>query len=250
MQKRMVIAIVLSFIIVFVYQYYHAKNIATKRQEDAQKSEAVTTAQDRPAPRPVPEAVAVPKAAPVPKTQGVARDIRVETPLYAAVFTTRGGSLKSIKLKNYRKELSADSDSIELVRVQEGQLHPLAVRFSDSSVLIPPDLAYDASAVSLQVNDQTGERKLIFSAAIPKAAKVEKVFTFFPDQYTMNLEVRVHNLAGYPIEQNAVLSWSEFMDPNAKADKEQEEGLIALVKNSVEQFEAGKIEAKRVVGPD
>jgi YidC/Oxa1 family membrane protein insertase len=250
MQKRMVIAIVLSFIIVFVYQYYYAKNIATKRQEDAQQKEAVTTAQDRPAPRPAPAAAESPKAVPVPKAQADARDVRVETPLYTAVFTTKGGSLKSLKLKNYRRELNADSDPIELVRVQGGQLHPLAVRFSDSSVLIPPDLAYDASAAKLQVNEQTGEQKITFSAGIPKAVKVEKVFTFFPDQYTMNLEVRVHNLSGYPIEQNAVLSWSEFMDPNAKVDKENEEGLVALVKNSVEQFEAGKIEAKKILGPD
>jgi len=250
MQKRMVLAVVLSFIVVFVYQYYFAKNLATKRQEDAQKQETVTTEQGSQAPRAVPAAKETPKSIAVQKSQSSMRDIRVETPLYIAVFTTKGGALKSLKLKDYRKELRSDSELIELVRVQEGQAYPLAVRFSESSIPIPPDLTYDANAATLQVNDQTGEKKIIFSATLSKAAKVEKVFTFSPDKYTIDLEVRVHNLSGNPIEQNAFLNWSEFLNPNVKSDKENEEGLIAFVKNSVEQFEAGKIETKKVLGPD
>ena len=253
MQKRMVLAIVLSFIVVFVYQYYFAKNVATKKQEETQKKEAVTTEKVVQAPLaapPVPDAKAAPKSLPVQKPQTGIRDIRVETPLYTAVFTTKGGALKSFKLKEYRKELSRESDFIELVRVQEGQTYPLTVRFSESSIPVPPDLTYDASAAALQVNEQTGEQKIIFSAAFPKAVKVEKVFTFFPDKYAMDLEVRVHNLSGSPIEQNAFLHWSEFLNPNVKTEKENEEGLIALVKNSVEQIEAEKIESKRTLGPD
>jgi len=246
----MVLAIVLSFIIVFVYQYYFAKNIATKKQEDAQKQEAVTTEQGPTAPRAAPAVKETPKSISVQKSQAGMRDIRVETPLYIAVFTTKGGALKSLKLKDYRKELSSDSELIELVRVQEGQTYPLAVSFSESSIPVPPDLIYDANAAALKVDAQTGEQKIIFSATFPKATKVEKVFTFFPDKYTIDFEVRVHNLSGNPIEQNAFLSWSEFLDPNAKTDKENEEGLIAYVKNSVEQVEVGKIEAKRTLGPD
>lgn len=250
MQKRMVLAIVLSFIIVFAYQYYFAKNIATKKQEETQQAEALKTAQDRPAPQAVPAGREAPRVAVVPKTQAVAREIRVETPLYTAVFTTKGGALKSIRLKNYRQELRRDSEPVELVRIQEGQTYPLSVSFSDSSIPVPPDLMYEANAVSIQVDDQTGEQKLIFSAAFPKTVKMEKVFTFFPDRYSMDLEVRVQNLTPHPIEQNAVLGWHEFIDPNAKSDKENEEGIIAFVKNSVEQFEVGKIEAKKVLGPD
>ncbi|MCX5833879.1 MAG: membrane protein insertase YidC [Deltaproteobacteria bacterium] len=250
MQKRMVLAIVLSFIIVFVYQYYFAKNIATKKQEDAQKQETVTTEQSSPAPRAAPAVKAAPKSISVQKSQAGMRDIRVETPLYIAVFTTKGGALKSLKLKDYRKELSSDSELIELVRVQEGQTYPLAVSFSESSISIPPDLTYDANTTAIQVNDKTGEQKIIFSATYPKAGKVEKVFTFFPDKYSIDLEVRVHNLSGNPIEQNAFLSWNEFLAPNVKPDKENEEGLIAYVKNSVEQVEVEKIEAKKMLGPD
>lgn len=253
MQKRMVLAIVLSFIVVFVYQYYFAKNVATKKQEDAQKREAVATEKSAEASRtapPVTDAKAAPRSLPVQQSQAGIRDIRVESPLYIAVFTTKGGGLKSFKLKEYRKELSRESDLIELVRVQEGQSYPLTVGFSESSIPIPPDLTYNASATSLQVNEQTGEQKIIFSAVLPKAAKVERVLTFFPDKYTVDLEVRVHNLSGNPIEQNAFLHWTEFLDPNVKTEKENEEGLIALVKNSVEQFEAEKIETKRTLGPD
>jgi YidC/Oxa1 family membrane protein insertase len=250
MQKRMVLAIVLSFIIVFVYQYYFAKNIKTKRQEDAQKKEAVTTEQGVQAPHAAAPAKAAPKSISAQKSQAGIRDIRVETPLYIAVFTTKGGALKSLKLKEYRKELSRESDLIDLVRVQESQTYPLTVGFSESSIPIPPDLTYDANAAALQVNAQTGEQKIIFSATFPKAAKVEKVFTFFPNKYAIDLEVRVHNLSGNPIEQNAFLNWSEFLDPNVKSDKQNEEGLIAFVKNSVEQFKAEKIETKRTLGPD
>lgn len=47
------------------------------------------------------------------------KDIIVDTPLYEAVFTNRGATIKSFKLKNYRTDLDPDSPMVDLVNSKE-----------------------------------------------------------------------------------------------------------------------------------
>jgi len=88
---------------------------------------------------------------------GTERDITVDTPLYRAVFTTRGAALKSFQLKKYQTSLPNSEDlldkvyrwigrktsmpeqprPVELVHVQEGMPRPLEVTFPDSTINVP-----------------------------------------------------------------------------------------------------------------
>ena len=254
MQKRMVLAIVLSFIVVFVYQYFFAKNLATNRPDEPQRTKQAAPAEKSgPAVTAAPVAAAPaasPKSAVARKPAASAKDVRVDTPLYSAVFTTQGGALKSFKLKEYRKSMDGDTGPVDIVQVQEGQLYPLSTRFSDSSFDIPADLNYEASASVLNLVEKPGENRLVFSATFPREVRVERIFTFDPARYAMDLEIRVTNLSAAPIHQNAYTIWSQFLDPKVKLDKENEEGAIAFVKDTVHQDAAEKIEAKKVLGPD
>ena len=96
----------------------------------------------------------------------------METPLYRAVFTTRGAALKSFQLKQYQTALAEQrgprryllspdrqgkaetrgrSKPIELVHVSEGMPRPLAVSFPDSTVNIPEDGFYEADGSTLDM---------------------------------------------------------------------------------------------------
>src|SRR5437868_15523516 len=107
MERRVLLAIVLSFLVLYTYQILVVK--------PAQKSAAAVTASAAP---PTTAATAPPSPQPgeksaVPATEPPAssasplladareRDIRVETRDVIAVFTNRGARLKSWRLKHY-----------------------------------------------------------------------------------------------------------------------------------------------------
>lgn len=245
---RTFLAILLSFIVVFIYQYFFAKNLETQKQEQAQTQTQTQTAQP-PATAPV-GAPAVPAAArPAPaaavKAAAPAKDIRVETPLYTAVFSTRGGALKSLKLKEYKATLDEGSPLIEMVAVQEGSELPLSTAFTGSTIDLPGDVAFEADRKELDLTGGAGPGRLVFTCAVPGQYRVEKIYTFLPDRYSFDLEVRFVNATNAALNQSLSIRWLEELNKKGL----EEEGAVARAKNSTEREAGAKLE-KKAYGPD
>ena len=245
---RTFLAILLSFLVVFVYQYFFAKNLETQKQEQtqtqAQPGQPQTAA---PAAAPGASAITAPAKTPAVKaaTTPAARDIRIETPLYTAVFSTRGGALKSFKLKEYKATLEENSPLIEMVQVQDGSELPLSVAFADSSLNLPGDAPYEADRKELDLTKDTRPGKIVFSHAAPGQYRVEKIFTFYPDRYSFDHEIRFQNSTNVALSQNLFMKWYEELGKKGI----DEEGAIALVKGSTERESGAKFE-KKAFGPD
>jgi YidC/Oxa1 family membrane protein insertase len=245
MEKRAILAIVLSFLVIFLFQTF-----VFKPEPPQQTAPPVQKPETKESP-----AVQAPKstpAAPAPaaegRTQGPARDIAVETPLYNAVFSTRGAALRSFKLNHYRQTLNPGSPPIELVELQEGISRPLSVSFPGSSIDISADENYtaDQRRISLQGADS---QKLLFSLPLPGGIRVEKVFTFYADRYNFDLEVRVVNSSGVNLSQKPLLIWSQYADPKAEEDSYGHQGPIFSVKKDITTESPKKVE-KKTLGPD
>ena len=248
MNIRTFLAILLSFLVVFVYQYFFAKNLETQKQEQAQ-TQTQTQTQAQPGQQQTAPPAAAPGApavkAPVVKATPAARDIQVETPLYTAVFSTRGGALKSFKLKEYKATLEENSPLIEMVQVQEGSELPLSTAFADSSVNLPGDAPYEADRKELDLTKDARPGTLVFSLSVPGQYRVEKVYTFNPERYSFDLEVRFQNNTKVALSQNLFMKWYEELGKKGI----DEEGAIAQVKGSTERESGAKFE-KRAFGPD
>jgi len=245
---RTFLAILLSFIVVFIYQYFFAKNLETQKQEQAQTQTQTQTAQP-PATAPF-GAPAVPAAArPAPaaavRAAAPAKDIRVETPLYTAVFSTRGGALKSLKLKEYKATLDEGSPLIEMVAVQEGSELPLSTAFTGSTIDLPGDVAFEADRKELDLTGGAGPGRLVFTCAVPGQYRVEKIYTFLPDRYSFDLEVRFVNATNAALNQSLSIRWLEELNKKGL----EEEGAVARAKNSTEREAGAKLE-KKAYGPD
>jgi YidC/Oxa1 family membrane protein insertase len=125
MERRVLLAIFLSFIVLYAYQALFVKPVPKPGTAPGPASTAT------PAPAPVP--AALPPAA-VELEPGVAttakplvsdaseRDVRVETRDAIAVFTNRGARLKSWRLKHYQDE---KHEPVELVSHEFGDKEPL-----------------------------------------------------------------------------------------------------------------------------
>ncbi|MBW8712920.1 MAG: membrane protein insertase YidC, partial [Acidobacteria bacterium] len=106
MEKRVLIAVVLSFVVLYAYQvmYPPPKPVPGKPADASAAQNSPSTVPPSAAPtaeKPAPLPPTLPAAAPL-VADSVERDIPLETPAVSAVFTTRGGALKSWRLKKYQ----------------------------------------------------------------------------------------------------------------------------------------------------
>src|SRR5690348_10820705 len=107
-QRRVLLAIVLAFAVVYVWQAFVVKPLPKPAQGNPPTA-ASTQAAPSPAPAPTPTAPAAaapPEKEPAPAADALVgetaeRDIRVETHDVIAVFTNRGARLKSWRLKHF-----------------------------------------------------------------------------------------------------------------------------------------------------
>lgn len=243
MDKRTVLAIVLSLAVIIIYQVFFFKP-PVKQPVSAPVKETVPAKEAYPIPpRPVKETLSS-----MP-TSGEEKQVTVDTPLYRAVFTTRGAGLVSFKLKKYKKSLAADAEPVDLVSLKPGMKAPLGVSFSLSSFDLPDDLYFQSSREGLELEEKKKEERLSFSSVVPGRIKIEKVFTFYPDRYAIDLEIKVSNLTNTPIEQMAVINWYEYLDPQVEKDDYGHTGPVTFFKNEVARPEIKKIKEDKVFGP-
>ncbi|HUH66876.1 MAG TPA: membrane protein insertase YidC, partial [Syntrophales bacterium] len=249
MDKKAFLAIILSVAVILTWQAFFAKKPPQQPAEPARQETAV---KEKPAVQQaatqLPAQVKSKTVAPKPVT-GTEKDIPVETSLYRAVFTTKGGSLKSFKLKNYRRSIEKDSELIELVHVSDGMPRPLTTTLPDSSVDVHPESNFVSDTSSLDLSQSQESRKLIFTEQIGEM-KMEKTFTFYPDKYGIDLEVRLYNLSTGALSESVLLSWNQYVDPKAETDSYGHEGPVSLIGGSVDRYEVKKIAAGKTVGPD
>ena len=110
MEKRVLLAVVLSFLVLYGYQALFpppkpADTPATATSPQSSPVAPGATSTPGAAEQPAPQSAPAPIAERTPSAPVVAdsteRDITFESPSVRAVFTTRGGALKSWRLKKY-----------------------------------------------------------------------------------------------------------------------------------------------------
>src|SRR5262245_30983721 len=114
MDKRALIGIALSVLVLIVYQQFINHNYGPVPTESPAPAEVKGTPEKTPtAETPPPTAAGAPPHA-VP-AKSTARDLTIETDNYLAVFTTQGARLKSFKFKKYRTSADEKSPPFEIV---------------------------------------------------------------------------------------------------------------------------------------
>jgi YidC/Oxa1 family membrane protein insertase len=234
MDKRAIIGIALSILVLVVYQevvtrYYGAPPAGPAPQEEkyggAEKSPAgqTTAAPSVPAP--------AAQSAPAPVSSArSAKDVTVETDNYVAVFTTQGARLKSFKLKRFRSSVDENSPPLEIVQTAPGVPLPLGVRWQSPAPFEDNELVYSVQGGDLKL---TGEAKatLVFQGQTSSGTVITKSFAFSGSAYPIQLEVSVKAADGTtPIPELLLTDKSDHSVPNHGAPFE---GFIALVDSKI-----------------
>lgn len=196
MEKRVLLAVVLSFIVLYGYQaiFPPPKPVPPaaaipQPPVAAQPGPAGTPPVE--AATPVPPGAAPAQPAPAPLVADSAeRDIVLENQSVRAIFTTRGGALKSWRLKKYQ---DGSRQALELIPqdTPAGQPRPFTLAVDDARVSATLAQAFfRPSATSLDIS--SGPATLTFDYADGSGLTARKDFSFDPrSPYVVYLSARV-----------------------------------------------------------
>ncbi len=207
--KRLFLTLAVSFIFLFVYQYYFVTP-----QKEQQGSPVVEEGARAPEIAEV-ETVPIQEAPGKTAEQMVAgeeKTIRVDTPLYTAVLTNRGGVLKSVILKNFLQDMKDPDSRVQLVRDPSGTDFPLTAEvigaggplgFAQALFLV------DGGDVVLAEGE---EGSVTFSYRTHDGFEMIKSLVFSGDSYAVDGQVRLVNRRAEPISGRLIYSWTPGLE--------------------------------------
>ncbi len=189
MEKRTLIAIVLSILVLVVFSYLTPKRPVQQQAPPPAAKEQEKPSVEEKQPEP---AVQVPEVTVI--TPAAEKEIHIENDLYSAVFTTKGGTIKNWKLKQYP---DSEEKPVSLVRQENRLIPPLSIVLKDKPADFLSHVNFSVDRDSVYFNDRTAS--LTFLYADPSGFSVKKVFTFSRDDYRVDFITEVKGSGPYKV---------------------------------------------------
>jgi YidC/Oxa1 family membrane protein insertase len=178
-QRRLLLAVVLSLVILVSYNEF-----VLKRYEKPRATPTPAT--------PVEHSTQAPERADVPKPSSKlaapsdGTEVVVETELVRAIFTTVGARLKALHLKRFQRSVDSPNETLNLV--QAGEVLPLTLRVGDQESDAGLPYTPDRAGLTL-AGEERGE--IMFRAQTQDGTQLEKRVTFTGNDYLFLIEAKV-----------------------------------------------------------
>ena len=276
MEKRFLLAIVLSFFILFLYQSYMEKQQKQWRQEHPPSETPAQTSvpsAERPGATPSTEmARRSPGATETPSPpvllpaadQGAllpCEEVVVESPLYRAVFCSHSGQLMSFKLKNYRVgekcwckvpglslflgapkgQLQEKADDlIERIHIKNPSELPLGLEVIGEGFRNPITALYKPDRSYLDLTQEAKQGRISFVGETSIGKTIRRTYTFSPDSYLIHLLVEIEDVRPEFQDLSLGLLLSERHAEDNK-DRYSFSGFMGFINGSLVKEEPKKI---------
>ena len=191
MERRVLVAIVLSFLVLYAYQALVVKPVQKPASTPATAgTETPTSAQPSPATTAEGPRIAEPPAGSPVLGETSEHDIRIETRDVIAVLTNRGARVKSWRLKHY---LDAKHEPLELVVTDLATTEPLpfSLRVADGRTTSTLNAALYSSTGAPAVGTIGAPLDLRFEYRDTSGLRVVKTFHFDPSSYIVAVSANV-----------------------------------------------------------
>jgi len=194
MEKRAVIAVVVSIAILLFFQYLIFPRFQPPAEEgNSETPSAEPTNASPPAAGEAPD-LAVPAPTQPSAAAAAARRVTVESDLYTATFTTNGARLQSFRLKKYLTTVASDSPFQETVIPGEHDELPFGVELRGAQttpVVTDAGALYSVEGDGLDLKaDQQGSLDFVWQSP---AATIRKHFAFWGGRYEFSAQLSVNN---------------------------------------------------------
>jgi YidC/Oxa1 family membrane protein insertase len=233
MEKRTLIAVVLSLIVLLGWSFLQQK-IAPPKPRPAEQS---PMKKETPGEKAQVPPLAPPSAA-LPETKETsASDVTVETDLYKAVFSTEGAIIKSWELKTYK-----DSKKMPVMLLKApGSIPPLGMLFEGENRGMPLKFIYEANTRELVLSGADNRGELVFTYS-GNGMFIRKKFVFYNDDFRADISIETANTPPYLLPLGT--DFGVF-------DKQQREhkGPVILVDTNRKEFTEKLKEPETFTGP-
>ena len=247
-QKRLLLAVVLSVVVLVGYQYFFTApaqiNNPTQEVQNREANQANT-----PANNPVSNYTqgTGTQGQTVQNNQGVAavkdyRTILVSTPLYELAISEHMAAVNSFELKGYKETNQKDSPLKQLV-AEQLVAGTLSVNMEGGTILGLDNAVFSAETDSSSVSLANGEKTIVFSWMSSQGISVKKIFTFRADSFLIDCNILIQNGSSMPINDSIVISMPGFYDDEVKKQSRFAfQGPIAFINDKYQDIAPDDIE--------
>lgn len=232
-QKRLLLAVVLSVVVLVGYQTFFVKppppnsqpqqvqNQQEQTQGQQQVQQEASNISDYKAP--------VVKTQPVERPESKYRTISVSTPLYNIAISEYGAAVRRFELKNYKQTNKQDSPFKQLVSkdLVSGTL------FLDLERESIPDLknaVYTAGIGTDKTSVFQGSKSIEFVLTTSRGLVIKKIFTFKADSYMIDCDIIFQNGSDMSLNDSIVIATPGiYNDEIKKRSRFAFEGPVVLL---------------------
>jgi YidC/Oxa1 family membrane protein insertase len=205
-QMRLLIALVLSFLVFFGYNYFFPQSPQTQPESKIQAEPSGAIPEDPASKVKTAETKPVDLGSAAAAAPGIpSRIIEVETPLYTLGISERGAAINKMVLRAFR-EASAKDSPLKNLLPADGSLDALSVGLAGKSIPGIESMKFRANPDMDRLSVNEGSRQVVFRSPPVNGVQVEKVFTFSADTYAIGLEVIIINAGDQPFRDRLVLA--------------------------------------------
>ena len=245
-QKRLLLAVVLSVVVLVGYQTFFVKPPEPNNQPQQVQNRSADQVQVQQTNPNVSDYKAQPGVAPQPVAlqKKNYRTISVSTPLYTIAISEYGAAVKSFELKKYKQTNKKGSPLKQLV---PEQLVSGTLFFDLEGRSVPglKDAVYTAKIDSTETSVFKGEKTIEFIFGTSQGIVVKKIFTFKADSYMIDCDIVFQNGSAMPLNDSLVISTPGFYDEaTKKRSRFAFEGPVVLIDDEYTAIKPDDIEDK------
>jgi YidC/Oxa1 family membrane protein insertase len=233
LDKKSIIGFFLITLLLFIWLIYNQWQVSKRRPPEApvQPQAVVDTLKRLPTIPPQKEEIATEtteaptSALIVPDTLAEEKTVKVETELYEAVFSSRGGVLESFTLKYYERW---DTTNVQLVPSDVAQ-SPLNLIFPDSNLNLER-INFKIDKDQLVLDRSRPQGQISFVLKTESGARLTKIYSFFNGRYDFKLEVELDGFSQLDWGREYLLGWGSGLNSTEKDRKSDLDKFAAYSK--------------------
>ncbi|MFO7599616.1 MAG: membrane protein insertase YidC [Candidatus Desulfacyla sp.] len=240
MDKRTILAFILSFVILVGWSLFFGpkqEQTPVEREVPAGHVEEKVSEPQKAAPSPLPASSSGPEETPVKAIPTEdEKEIEIDTPLYTAVLSNAGPTIRSFKLKKYRQTTDPSSPLIDLVSLKKDMGDSLLITFDNHSAPKKGTTLFQVDQDAVHLGPGASPKEIVFKGVTQEGLSMVQTFRFHPDQYRIDVNVDVTNGSGSPVE--GVFRGSlKAMPPKDQGGYYAYVGFAILLNNKLEEVE-------------
>ncbi len=242
MEKRTILAIVLSLIIIVAYQEIFMKKFF-KQQVIKDNVTTTNTVKQPVETEPVKKQIVEKK--PVKQIKEVIKNpdekfIEVENNVFKLTFSNKGGAVKKCVLKKYFVTYKRQKNVVLFDKVKD---YPIENEIIANDYKFPKDTVYNIDLTSHNLTVDNKPLNIVFYKDF-KTFSLKKIYTVYPDKYQVDLKYEFINKSNSPLKiENSTFF---FRTEKLKKARYQFEGSCFLVDGVLKEVSVKKIEKEKI----